>query len=901
MKYLMKTSCKRIVSAILMITMVFSLVLFNTEETQAWFWEDMEVSIETNNQITVGTLGYQLEADSNKNSTKITFDSYSDAYVSIDNTGYITFKSAGVTDVTVKISGTYRKNGKTYTDQAEKTIEITTYNYDVNIFNNGTARDINHIDVRKKGSLEVNTYLDGTLNSTQNYTTTISDISASIIHVDGTIDNVNYFNPHFSPYEQRGYVYWYSGFFHDHYTYDLTNYFKSFEDTLILSFTETYNDGGTIVSTNKMVSYTGETLVALALACSGYSTFWGVSGVDATIATSENVNQYTVTFDEGNGNAVISNVYQEGETVAIPEDPSKAADLTYTYLFENWNPVVATTCDGSASYTAAYKATYIDYTITFYDEDGMTVLATDTVHYGDAIVTPEDPSKAADKYNTYVFAGWDTEVAQTCEGNASYTATYEATPIEYTVTFYDEDMETVISTDASLLYKEKIVIPADPIKAADAMNTYTFAGWVNAKGNAVTINKVKKNINYYASYTATPIEYTVTFYDEDMETVIASDEAVLYGDTIVLPTEPIKAADAMNTYVFAGWVDEEGNPVEIGTCEANVDYYASYTATPIEYTVTFYDEDMETVIALDEAVLYGDEIVLPTEPSKAADASNTYVFAGWVDEEGNPVEIGTCEGNADYYASYTETSIEYTVTFFDEDMETVIALDEAVLYGDVIVLPTEPIKAADEINAYAFAGWVDEEGNPVEIGTCEGNADYYASYTATPIEYTVTFFDEDGETVILLDEAVLYGDVIVLPTEPTKAADEINTYVFAGWVDEEGNPVEIGTCEASVDYYASYTATAIPVETEEATTAGEVEADTDVVEEPTTEEATEKAGEVEADTEEVTEKAGEVEADTDINTSDKTSVFELALLVGLGMAAVVGGSLVFRKKEDKEA
>ena len=47
--------------------------------------------------------------------------------------------------------------------------------------------------------------------------------------------------------------------------------------------------------------------------------------------------------------------------------------------------------------------------------------------YGDTVVPPEDPKRAADETYTYAFAGWTPEVVPVA-GDAAYTATYTATP-----------------------------------------------------------------------------------------------------------------------------------------------------------------------------------------------------------------------------------------------------------------------------------------------------------------------------------------------------------------------------------------------------------------------------------------------------------------------------------------
>jgi hypothetical protein len=118
--------------------------------------------------------------------------------------------------------------------------------------------------------------------------------------------------------------------------------------------------------------------------------------------------------------------YNYGDAVVAPEAPEKAADETYTYEFAGWNKEV-TNCVGNAVYTATYTESYIEYTVKFLNEDG-TEISTATYHYGDTVVVPEAPTKAADDKYTYEFAGWDKEVVAVA-GDATYTATYTATEV----------------------------------------------------------------------------------------------------------------------------------------------------------------------------------------------------------------------------------------------------------------------------------------------------------------------------------------------------------------------------------------------------------------------------------------------------------------------------------------
>ena len=211
------------------------------------------------------------------------------------------------------------------------------------------------------------------------------------------------------------------------------------------------------------------------------------------------------------------------------------------------------------TFTATYSRTYIEYTVTFYNEDGS-VVATVTYHYGDQIESPLVPTKAADNTYTYTFAGWNNELG-TCTGNMSFTATYNRTYIEYTVTFVDEN-GTVISTQ-TYHYGDEVEVPANPSKAADNTYTYSFAGW-DSEVTAVTGNKT-----YTATYNRTYIEYTVTFVNED-GTVI-STATYHYGDEIEAPANPTKASDNTYDYTFAGWDSE------VGTCSGNMTFTATYT------------------------------------------------------------------------------------------------------------------------------------------------------------------------------------------------------------------------------------------------------------------------------------------------------------------------------------
>jgi ribosomal protein L21E len=148
--------------------------------------------------------------------------------------------------------------------------------------------------------------------------------------------------------------------------------------------------------------------------CAGEATY--------TATYTSNYIDYTVEFKNWDGTVLSTNTYHYGDEVAVPTTPTKEADNTYTYAFNDWGKEVVN-CEGNATYTATYTPVYINYTVEFKDWDGS-IISTSTYHYGDKVIVPADPTRESEDASTYIFVGWDKEVVD-CEGNAVYTAVYD--------------------------------------------------------------------------------------------------------------------------------------------------------------------------------------------------------------------------------------------------------------------------------------------------------------------------------------------------------------------------------------------------------------------------------------------------------------------------------------------
>ena len=135
-----------------------------------------------------------------------------------------------------------------------------------------------------------------------------------------------------------------------------------------------------------------------------------------------NLKDYTVKFVDYDDSIISERIYNANEKIVIPSNPVRESDETYNYTFAGWDKEISTEAVSDVVYKAVYEPSYIDYTVRFLNEDGS-VITEATYHYGDDVVIPADPVKAADETYTYTFAGWDKEVTSVKE-NVDYTATY---------------------------------------------------------------------------------------------------------------------------------------------------------------------------------------------------------------------------------------------------------------------------------------------------------------------------------------------------------------------------------------------------------------------------------------------------------------------------------------------
>ncbi len=138
---------------------------------------------------------------------------------------------------------------------------------------------------------------------------------------------------------------------------------------------------------------------------------------------------YTITFVDYDGTKELQSSEVPANTMpvytgAIPN--AKPATSEYTYAFDDWSPALAVATE-NMTYTAVYKEVEKTYTISYYKEDGTTLINTEELTYG---ATPTPPVVTKENPQTgYVYTlVWKTldeaSTIQTVTGEASYKPTY---------------------------------------------------------------------------------------------------------------------------------------------------------------------------------------------------------------------------------------------------------------------------------------------------------------------------------------------------------------------------------------------------------------------------------------------------------------------------------------------
>ena len=261
-----------------------------------------------------------------------------------------------------------------------------------------------------------------------------------------------------------------------------------------------------------------------------------------TATYTETQKGYTITWLNDDGSLIEETIVEFG-TAPAHANINKERTAQYTFVFKGWSPVLAPV-SGDATYTAIFDTIVNTYTVTFYFEDGITVLDQVTVAYGETPGTHLTPSEPMEEHYYYTFAGWSPEIVPVT-GEASYTAVFTRVPKDYTITFRNYD-KTLLQTAVFPYGGTPVYSGEEPARKPNAQYTYTFAGW------SPEIAAVTGDATYTARFDAELNSYTVTWLNEDGTEL--DRQTVEYGAMPVYDGEtPTKEADDQYIYTFKGW------------------------------------------------------------------------------------------------------------------------------------------------------------------------------------------------------------------------------------------------------------------------------------------------------------------------------------------------------------
>lgn len=216
-----------------------------------------------------------------------------------------------------------------------------------------------------------------------------------------------------------------------------------------------------------------------------------------TATFDEILRKYKITFADEDGTVLEEKEYKYGEKPVYSKgQPVKEQDEQYTYKFECWDKEIVDTTE-ETTYTAKYSKTERSYLVIYQHEDG-TIIKQDTYKYSEEPSQPEDLYKESDEQYTYQFKYWKKDKDQVTK-KITFTAYYEKTIREYTVTFKNEDGKVI--TTEKYKYGQIPQEPSEkPTKEADSQYTYEFIGWDKE------IDKVIGEATYTAKYKAIEIK-----------------------------------------------------------------------------------------------------------------------------------------------------------------------------------------------------------------------------------------------------------------------------------------------------------------------------------------------------------------------------------------------------------
>ena len=533
--------------------------------------------------------------------------------------------------------------------------------------------------------------------------------------------------------------------------------------------------------------------------------------------------KFDVSFDLGYEDAeeIPTQKVEENAKATKPTDPQRSG-----YTFDGWfeeNAEVAFDFNSAITENIALTAhwTEITFDVKFYlytEAEEDVLLRTDKIKLNAKATKPaDDPTRA-----NYNFLGWfvsneenalefDFDNIEITENTTIY-AKWELKTANYVVKHFKQNLDGTYPNE-----------PTD----VDNLNA--------------TVGTVKPEVKQYLGFTSPEVvdlvvledgssvleykyarnTYTISFDANGGTGEMADLTKIKFEAPLSITNEFTKPENKK----FAGWaLSENGDALADSVLETfsetlaeaalagGVKLYAKWVDENV-YTITWNINGEETT-----SNVFKDEIPTHDAPTKEKDEQYTYTFSGWALTQDGEVldELPGATEDVTYYAIFDKTVNNYTVTISSNNNEfgdidpssgeltlnlpygtTVSVNDNVITINEITYTATKETDTAQY--EYGFTGWMVKD-DEFDTTTITGELEIVANFTRTVKQYSVTFIDEDGETVLLAETKYDYGTLvsnIELPDNPTKEATNELIYTFDGWTPELANVTQDATYKAT--------------------------------------------------------------------------------------------------------
>lgn len=339
---------------------------------------------------------------------------------------------------------------------------------------------------------------------------------------------------------------------------------------------------------------------------------------------------HTVSFYTDGGNTVAQQTVNDGETVTVPDTPTKNG-----YTFSGWT-LNGEPYDFNLPVTAdiTLKATWVEnqkpqpkrHTVTF-DTTGGSEIGQQTVDEGEKAIQPANPTREGYDFQGWLLNGqaydWSTPITGDITLTASWT---EKAPTLFTVAFNTGGASNIPSQKVK--EGDKAARPTDPKRTG-----YTFTGWqLNGKDydwNTPITTDIILTATWQKNETPKPVFYTVKFDTGNGSKIDL--QTIQQGGKVKKPADP-----TLNGYKFVGW-QLDGKDYDFNTAVSkDMTLTAVWEANTLPptvkkhtVTVTLYDGKTERYEVKD-----GEKLTLPSNPTR-----DGYVFDGFIDKDGNVYDM----------------------------------------------------------------------------------------------------------------------------------------------------------------------------------------------------------------------------------------------------------------------